>query len=193
MQNLIHFTLAQIFRRFDLPFTEEFTATTLSDVATRIRGSLKSRTKILKGLTGLTHAASLEILAKALGFQDWHECNKVIAGLEGDNSSLKGENIRLPDIPQMNSLLSTLVQWAPPAPELGDQDPAKLAANGMLMTHIVIAHAHGHARASCLPSTLEKGLEISARLHGAPSWSDCVYSVPYWADMAKGGPTRSRA
>lgn len=166
-----------IFRRLELLFAEELEQGTMLDVSVKIRGSLKSRTKILKQEVGLSHSAALELLARMLGFQDWHECNLVIEGLEA-------EPTRLPSVSQANNLLSLLVQWPSQAPDAGPADPAHRLAQRELLIHVVIAHAHGHKLAKLLPATLARGLDIAAKLHGAPDWVACVYGVEYWVNLA---------
>lgn len=171
------FFFAPIFRNFELPFAEELAQGTMLDVALKIRGSLKSRTKILKQEAGLSHSGALELIARMIGFQNWHECSRVLDGLEA-------EPTRLPSDSQANNLLSLLVQWPSPAPEDGAADPAQRLAQRELLVHVVIAHAHGHKVAKLLPASLARGLDIAAMLHGAPDWVSCVYGVEYWVNLA---------
>lgn len=170
--------LSGIFRRYDLPNAEELANGSLAEVAAQIRGSLKSRAKILKTELGITHAKALELLARLEGFEHWHELTRALSTMEDE----PGQH---PSPQLAQRLLAFLVQWPAPAPEQGDQNPAERIARRELMSHVIITHAHGHKLAKLLQLPLGRTLDLAAKLHGAPDWNQCVYGVEHWVEMAK--------
>jgi|SRR5579859_5065961 len=170
------FLFAEIFERYQLPDAAELSEGALPAIAAKVRGSLKSRAKILKAARGCSHAEALETLARCLKFANWFECNRTLSGLEE-------EQPRLPSPDEANQLFSVLVAWPGPAATPGAEIRAAMGRRELAI-HVVIAHAHGHALAKLLAIPLGEGLDLAARLHGAPNWDECVYGAPYWVAMA---------
>jgi len=164
------------FKQLGLADADELSKAPLSSVAARVRGSLKSRAKILKTVHRCSHSQALEYLAQGLGFSNWFDCNRELSLMEAAHPCL-------PSPGAATKLFTVMVDWPGPS----DTDGAvskELMLQGRLATHVVIAHAHGHQLSKAMGLTLADALDLSARLHGATDWTEYVYQVPYWADMA---------